>query len=313
MKKLLAAAAMAATLFAAQVSAMSDSAETGYTETKYPIVLVHGFLGWDTMLGIDYWYKVVETLEEDGAQVFVASVPNASTPEIRGEELIPQVEEVLAITGASKVNLIGHSHGGPTTRYVASVRPDLIASVTSISGVNKGTPIADTLMELSDDSAAFDAVFGTIVNVAAEVLNQISGADFDGVNAMVAIESMTTDNAVIFNAAHPGGIPATECGEGDYEYNGVRYYSWAGADPTTNALDPMDLITLAFTQFFPDDVVNDGFVGACAAHLGMVIRDDFRMNHLDEINQFLGMHDLTETDPLTVFRTHANRLKNVGL
>ena len=313
MKKFLTLMLCAFSFISMNASAMSSTPETGYTETKYPILLVHGFLGWDTMLGIDYWYKVVETLEAGGAQVFVASVPNASTPEIRGEALIPQIEEVLAITGAKKVNLIGHSHGGPTTRYAASVRPDLVASVTSISGVNKGTPIADKLMELSSDSAAFDAVFGTIVNTAAKALNMISGANFDGVNAMVAIESMTTANGVIFNAKHPGGIPASSCGEGAYEYKGIRYYSWAGADPTTNVLDPMDLITVAFSQFFDANTVNDGFVGVCAAHLGMVIRDDFKMNHLDEINQFLGMHDLTETDPLTVFRTHANRLKKAGL
>lgn len=313
MKNLLTAAALAATLMSSNVSAMSKTADTGYTETKYPIVLVHGFLGWDTMVGIDYWYKITETLQDGGADVHVITVPNANTPEVRGEELINQIESVLAITGAEKVNLIGHSHGGPTSRYAASVRPDLVASVTSVSGVNKGTPIADTLMETAEDSAAFDAVFGSIINLAAEALNIISGANYDDVNAMTAIASMTTERAVVFNAQHPGGIPETACGEGDYEYNGIRYYSWAGADPTTVAYDPMDLITVAFSQFFPEGYVNDGFVGACDAHLGMVIRDDFVMNHLDEINQFLGLHDLNETDPVAVYRTHANRLKNAGL
>lgn len=312
MKKLLTTAALAAALFSTNASAMSGTPATGYTETRYPIVLTHGFLGFDSIAGVDYWYKVAETLQKDGAQVFITTVPNSNTPEVRGEALIPQIEQILAITGAEKVNLVGHSHGGPTTRYVASVRPDLVASVTSISGVNKGTPIADKLMELSGDSAAFNAVFGTVMNTMAEVINVISGAGYD-VDAMVAIGSMTTAQAGVFNAAHPDGIPATACGEGDYEANGVRYYSWAGADPSTNLLDPTDLITVAFSQFFPSGVVNDGFVGSCAAHLGMVIRDDFRMNHLDEVNQFLGLHDLSETDPLTVFRTHANRLKNTGL
>ncbi|WP_306462787.1 esterase/lipase family protein, partial [Klebsiella pneumoniae] len=53
------------------------------------------------------------------------------------------MESLLAVTGAKKVNLIGHSHGGPTIRYVASVRPDLVASVTSIGGVHKGSAVAD--------------------------------------------------------------------------------------------------------------------------------------------------------------------------
>jgi triacylglycerol lipase len=37
------------------------------------------------------------------------------------------------------------------------------------------------------------------------------------------------------------------------------------------------------------------------------------MNHLDEVNQALGLHSLFETDPKAVFKQHANRLRNAGL
>jgi triacylglycerol lipase len=52
---------------------------------------------------------------------------------------------------------------------------------------------------------------------------------------------------------------------------------------------------------------------ACSSHLGVVIRDNFNMNHLDEVNQVAGLVSIFETNPVTVFRTHANRLKNAGL
>ncbi|MNG20982.1 Lactonizing lipase precursor [compost metagenome] len=58
---------------------------------------------------------------------------------------------------------------------------------------------------------------------------------------------------------------------------------------------------------------NDGLVGRCSSHLGQVIRDNYRMNHLDEVNQTFGLTSLFETDPVTVYRQHANRLKNAGL
>merc|ERR1711976_999114 len=48
---------------------------------------------------------------------------------VRGEQLLDYIDEVLALSGADKVNLIGHSHGGPTARYAASVAPDKVASV----------------------------------------------------------------------------------------------------------------------------------------------------------------------------------------
>ena len=53
----------------------------------------------------------------------MAQVSATQSSELRGEQLLRQVQQVIAITGAEKVNLIGHSHGGPTIRYVASVAP----------------------------------------------------------------------------------------------------------------------------------------------------------------------------------------------
>jgi triacylglycerol lipase len=298
--------------FSADTHAMSETMTTGYTETKYPIVLVHGFLGFEQLVGVDYWYKIPETLQQDGAEVFIATVSNTNYPEVRGEQLIEQIEEVLAITGAEKVNLIGHSHGGPTTRYAGSVRPDIVASVSSISGVNKGTVVADTLMDWSDNSEVFGDAFEVFISGISQFISFASGSDLP-LAPVESVRSMTTEASVVFNAAHPGGIPDSECGEGDYEYNGVRYYSWAGAKPLTNILDPLEPITIAFSQFFPEGVANDGFVDPCTSNLGMVIRNDFAMTHLDKVNQMLGLHAINETDPLTVFRTHANRLKNAGL
>jgi triacylglycerol lipase len=61
------------------------------------------------------------------------------------------------------------------------------------------------------------------------------------------------------------------------------------------------------------DSENDGLVGRCSSHLGKVIRDNYRMNHLDEVNQVIGLTSIFETDPVVVYRNHANRLKNAGL
>lgn len=38
--------------------------------------------------------------------------------EVRGEQLLQQLDEILALTGKDKVNLIGHSHDGPTIQYI---------------------------------------------------------------------------------------------------------------------------------------------------------------------------------------------------
>lgn len=311
-KTLFAALALSASLIGSPVYAMSDTPGGGYTETKYPIVLAHGLFGFDSILGVDYWYKVPETLKQDGAKVYLTAVANSNSPEIRGEQLIKEIERVLAITGAKKVNIIGHSHGGPTSRYVASVRPDLVASVTSISGVNKGTPVADVVYDVYHSSKPVGWVLENGVNALANVIDYLSGGGYDQ-DIVASVTSMTTAQSQAFNRRHPQAVPTTSCGEGAYKVNGVHYYSWAGDKQLTNALDITDVAMAATGLLFPKGERNDGLVGACASRLGMVIRDNFNMNHLDEVNQLLGLHALTDTDPLTVFRTHANRLKQAGL
>ena len=58
---------------------------------------------------------------------------------------------------------------------------------------------------------------------------------------------------------------------------------------------------------------NDGLVGRCSSHWGTVLRDDYGWNHLDEVNQFLGLRGLFSSSPASVLRAQANRLKTLGL
>lgn len=282
-----------------------------YTQTRYPIVLTHGMLGFDSMLGIDYWYGIPHALRRDGAQVFVTEVSQLNTTELRGEELLQQVEEIIAISGKSKVNLIGHSHGGPTVRYVAAVRPDLVASVTSVGAPHKGSDVADLIRKVPEGSAG-EAILAGLVNGMGSLIHFLSGSrSTEPQNALGTLESLNSEGAARFNAKYPQGLPTTVCGEGAYKVNGVRYYSWSGTSPLTNPLDASDALMGAGSLAF--STANDGLVGRCSSHLGMVIRDNYRMNHLDEVNQVFGLTSLFETDPLTVYRQHANRLKNAGL
>lgn len=278
----------------------------GYTQTKYPIVMVHGFLGFESIGPLEYFYGITSGLRSGGANVYVTTVSAANSPEVRGEQLLTQVKQILAVTGATRVNLIGHSHGGPTTRYVASVRPDLVASVTSVGGVNKGSKVADILM---DNAPGVSTV---VLGAVAELMSIVSGNTGKPQDAKAAMMSLTTAGSLAFNSRHPEGVPLSACGEGAYQARGVHYFSWSGGKQITNVFDPLDA-PLALTALAFDGEKNDGLVGSCSSHLGRVIRDDYAMNHLDEVNQTAGLVSLFETNPVTVFRQQANRLQGLGL
>ena len=124
--------------------------------------------------------------------------------------------------------------------------------------------------------------------------------------------SLNTAGAKDFNARFPQGAPSGSCGQGAALVNGVRYYSVGGTSVVTNILDPFDgVLGIASISFKGE--ANDGLVGRCSSHLGKVIRDNYRMNHLDEVNQAFGLTSLFETSPVSVYRQHANRLKNASL
>jgi triacylglycerol lipase len=284
----------------------SSSWALGYTQTRYPIVLVHGLFGFDNIGPVEYFYGIPSALRSGGAKVYTTSVSAANSTEVRGEQLLSQVRQILAATGAAKVNLIGHSHGGPTSRYVASVRPDLVASVSTVAGVNKGSKVADVMLGVAPN------VTGALANAVAALVNFLSGGAGLPQNGKAALVSLSTNGTAIFNAKHPAGLPTTACGEGAAVANGVHYFSWSGAQPYTNLLDPIDPIMALTSVAFGFDK-NDGLVNSCASHLGRVIRDDYAMNHLDEVNQTIGIVNLFETSPVTVFRQQANRLQALGL
>ncbi|WP_019140047.1 esterase/lipase family protein [Noviherbaspirillum massiliense] len=288
------------------------SLAAGYTETRYPIVLVHGLFGFDNIGPVDYWYGIPDALRADGAKVYVAQVSAANSTEVRGEQLLSYVKQVLAATGAQKVNLIGHSHGGPTARYVASVRPDLVASVTSVGGPNKGAALADIIRGVAPAGSFTENVLASVVNGFSAMIGLLSGDTTKPQASEAALDSLTTAGMARFNQAHPEGVPTTACGEGAYQVNGVYYFSWSGAQPYTNVLDPMDA-NLTMTALAYGFAKNDGLVGSCSSHLGRVIRDDYGMNHMDEVNQTIGLVNIFETNPKTVYRQHANRLRGLGL
>lgn len=292
--------------------ATAASAQSGYTQTRHPIVLVHGLLGFDSLLGVyDYWYGIPSELRAGGARVYVANVSSSNYSEVRGEQLIRDLDHLRALYGHAKFNLIGHSHGGPTIRYVASVRPDLVASVTSVGSPHRGSKVADGLNSALPPGSPLRPIVAGFVDALSVFLEFLSGDD-DPQYALGALASLSSAGAAQFNTRHPQGMPSTSCGQGAASANGIRYYSWGGTSVLTNVFDASDGMLGAASLFFGFEQ-NDGLVGRCSSHLGVVLRDDYGWNHLDEVNQILGLRGLFSSSPAAVMRAHANRLKLAGL
>jgi triacylglycerol lipase len=300
-------------------------------QTQHPIVLVHGLSGFDSILG-DYFYGVKGALSNVGtSEVYTPQIAGWENNEFRGEELLAYVEDLVATTGATKVNLIGHSQGGTTSRYVASVRPDLVASVTSVGSPHFGSEIGDIIKDSPLEGAAL--AIGDAVGV---FIAALSGDPDQQVRAMGSLESLNTEGALTFNTQHPQGVRQGACqdtpyynagswwwpnwvydysvNDGEHNVNGINYYSWSGTyNPIvdSNVLDPADGLLSVTWAMLPG--ASDGMVERCSSHMGKVIRDDYTLNHADEINGMWGLKSLWASDPVQLFVSHAQRLKQAGL
>ena len=291
-------------------STAATAASDGYTRTHYPIVLIHGMALFDDMLGVSGWYSIPRQLRKGGAEVFVLQVSALNTTELRGEQAARQIETILATTGAEKVNLIGHSHGSPTARYVAGVYPQVVASVPSAHGVNWGTPVADAMQQNLQQRNFSGRLFKLVMGAWGAMVNTLTGDPLPQ-SYPLELEALSTAKALVFNAQYPDGMPRQYCGDGAPVANGIYYFSWTGNRVMTNLADITDYGLLASAALM--DEPNDGLVPVCATYLGQVIRDNYRMNHIDAIDHLFGLHSSKDTDQPVVYRQHANRLQQLGL
>ncbi len=312
MKKLLVSTLAAASL----CTAISATAGTA-AQTKNPIVLVPGIFAFDTIAGIDYWYGIPSALQNEGAKVYVPKINAFDSSAKRGEALIAQLEQIRAGSGGSikKFNLIGHSQGGITARYVMNVRPDMIASVTTLNTPHKGSPLADVATGIAPAGTLQGVAFDVFANTVGDLVNLLSNNKKSQSDIRAMLAEFNKNGAAANNSKFPTGIPTTSCGAGpetaSIAGNTVRMYSMSGTWKLTNVLDISDplfgITSLAISES------NDGVTGRCSSHFGKVLKDNYMTNHLDVTNQILGLVSLFETSPKSLYQNQANRLKNLGL
>ena len=83
-----------------------------YSPPKYPLVLAHGLLGFDTVtvgpsiapLQVTHWRGIKEAFEANGVEVLMTRVPATSTPIDRAKVLCEKISEVYP---GRSVHLIG--------------------------------------------------------------------------------------------------------------------------------------------------------------------------------------------------------------
>ncbi|WP_369602460.1 alpha/beta fold hydrolase [Hahella sp. SMD15-11] len=311
----------------------AQAADT-YTQTRYPIVLVHGVMGWDSLLGlIEHMYRIPYELQRSGAKVYVPTVAFLNSNEYRADQLV----RYLSALEDYKFNLFAHSQGAPTSRWAATVIPERIASITSIHGVNKGSFFADTFVKAVPQGTVRGGVIDALGKTLGYLATLLDAGNSDDLtclttgrcsqDSMAAAYTMTTDEMIRQNSLLGWqGLDPDGCGTGSEDLwiygHRIKAFSWGGTDPTTTDFKWYDIFRpnmvlneaedafLSLTASFSSRP-SDGLTDICSQKFGRVIRIDYPLNHFDAVNHIFG-----ETGSINVpslYRAQANRLRNMGL
>lgn len=275
-------------------SAADSSSSTGDVATgPYPIVFAHGFFGFEDFAGAgfaDYYWGVRDNLAEIGElDVYTPAVDPFNDSTTRGMQLLAAVEAVIEETGAQKVNLIGHSQGGLDARVVAHMRPELVASVTTVSTPHHGSPIADYALLIPG---------GAVVDVLVQLFGgPLWGAIDNSTSLVASMEQFSTAGIAVFNETYtdaPGVAYASIAGRSDNELAPSECASedappflanWAGVG------DPIDPLFAAAEAIVDGGILssipNDGLVRVEDAKWGTFL-GCIPADHIDEIGHLFG-------------------------
>ncbi len=208
-----------------------------------------------------------------------------------------------------KLNLIGHSQGALDIRYLTTALGygDRIASLTSIAGPHRGSPVADVAIGLIDGPA--EAILNGLT---AAFTGIVYGRPDEFPDLTAALESCSSPARAAYNVTWPDDpeVPI-------YSYAGLSGLLTRGdevcdggdlpAPRRGDILAPEFAVSLAFINQITGP--NDGLVAVESARWGH-FRGCVRADHLDQVGQLLGVVD--SFDFRRFFRDHAQFLADQG-
>ena len=241
--------------------------------SRYPIVLVHGWTGWDEVGSYTYFFGVADHLTAKGFLVYTASLDPYNSVEVRSQQLAEQIDGFLAAGRAERVNLIAHSQGGLDARRAISSLgyAEKVASLITISAPHRGTPIADVALGLMPGFAE-DILAWFLEWLGATVV----GSESDAIASFASITTAYVQDE--FNPANP-------------DAEGVTYISYAGRTcPLGLTCGDMCDIEIQFAYYILLAIAgaNDGMVPVDSAMWGDW-RGEIPADHFDEIGQLAGI------------------------
>jgi len=224
--------------------------QPGLINTRYPVVLMHGFGMLAVFLRGGHLHDEAMYLRERGVLAYAPNVSPYHTIPARAQMWKECLDHILKETGAPALNLIAHSMGGLDARYLISSLgfADQIRALVTVSTPHRGSCLADIVLERPE----------RLQEWLSDVANWAGTSAMDGVDSDFrrAILELTPEYVTQeFN-------PAVQ------DHSDVAYFSYAGyaGKDTDGKINP--LLRPQNILVYGREGVNDGFVSTASAEWG---------------------------------------------
>nr|MCR5654482.1 triacylglycerol lipase [Lachnospiraceae bacterium] len=243
---------------------------------------------------MNYWGRVPEVLEYNGAKIFYGNQQSAGSIVANGEELSARILEICEKEGCDKVNVIAHSKGGLDTRYALQLGDTAshVASLTTINTPHRGCIFADALLEKIGDKEK--EIVANAYNTALRKLGD-KEPDF-----MAAVWDLTASKLAEFNQNCP-------------DKEGVYYQSFGSKlNVSRGGRFPLNMSTHLVKYY---DGANDGLVGEGSFPWGqdytfLTVKGNRGISHGDMID--LNRENIDEFDVREFYVSVLKKLKDRG-
>lgn len=265
--------------------------------TRFPLVMVHGWTGFEAIGPLTYFFGVKDDLAGLGYPLEVAVLDPYNSSTVRSGQLAAQVDDFLAGQRARKVDLVGHSQGGIDSRAVVSTHGygDRVSALVSVGSPHRGTYIMDLALGLAPGGVE-DALSG-LLNLLGAVTEQQKS---DAKASFYSLSEAYMQGE--FNPMNPDD-PRVQY----ISYTGRTCDALAFLDPANDCKDLVDpLIGWGYSLLQAARGDNDGLVTVDSAKWGEY-RGEMVADHIDEVGQIAGITD-PKFDHREFFRTLARDL-----
>jgi len=305
---------------AGTADARSEDASVPRRGPPWPVVLVHGFSGFNRLGPLEYYFRVIDKLADEGEhEIFAPALPPYNSVEERAPFLGLAIDQVLRDTSAAKVHLIAHSQGGLDARYAISVLgyDDRVATLTTIATPHHGSPLGDYALSLPENTLDPVALLLAWLIGAIDDPDAAPGGDNDWRSDLDAsARSLSTAVVTAYNAAHPdsprvpifsfAGVSNLQrapdlCGASEWG----RLSRFDLVDPL---LVPTATVLGGWNPF--DRTPNDGIVPTASMIWGTFV-GCIPADHFDEVGQIADYFPdlISGFDHLDFYRTLVKRLR----